>query len=267
MRPARQSKSKRAHGLRVVLAQGTRSGARSPRSIPPAGIGGLVVEAKASKGTETARVDGLPPLPPGGIVGVIGPNGAGKTTLFRMIAGTEKPDSGSLRLGETVVIAYVDQSREALEGSRNVWEEISGGEDLLDVGPRSMPSRAYVAAFGLGGGAQKPVRNIWAASGPSPFGEDAQVEATCSSDEPNNDRTWKIAWLENAISISRVRHGDQPRRGPQRIATPCRVGRRRRGLFEGNFQDYELNATRDWARPRPAAPPQYKKLVSEWDVA
>jgi ATP-binding cassette ChvD family protein len=94
-------------------------------------------------------------LPRGGIVGVVGPNGAGKTTLFRMIVGEEKPDAGALRIGETVVPAYVDQSREALQGGRTVWEEISGGADTLTLGRRQVASRSYVASFNLKGADQQ----------------------------------------------------------------------------------------------------------------
>jgi len=89
-------------------------------------------------------------LPPGGIVGVIGPNGAGKTTLFRMITGQEKPDGGTIRIGDTVVLGYVDQSR-ALDANKSIWEEISGGADLLKVGNREVNSRAYVARFNFSG--------------------------------------------------------------------------------------------------------------------
>ncbi len=86
-------------------------------------------------------------LPPGGIVGVIGPNGAGKSTLFRMITGQETPDSGSITIGDSVKLAYVDQSRDALDDKKTVWEEISGGLDVIYVGKREIPSRAYCAAF------------------------------------------------------------------------------------------------------------------------
>src|SRR5207302_3300051 len=88
----------------------------------------------------------------GAIVGVIGPNGAGRTTLFRMLVGQEKPDSGELRIGDTVVMGYVDQSRDALKANATVWQEISGGLDVLELGKRSMPSRAYVGAFNFKGG-------------------------------------------------------------------------------------------------------------------
>src|SRR5665213_2045332 len=86
-------------------------------------------------------------LPPGGIVGIIGPNGAGKTTLFRMITGQEKADKGSIRLGETVKLGYVDQSRDTLDAKKSVFEEISGGNDEIDLGRRKMPARAYAALF------------------------------------------------------------------------------------------------------------------------
>src|SRR5690606_4329833 len=86
-------------------------------------------------------------LPPGGIVGVIGPNGAGKTTLFKMITGKETPDEGTFRIGDTVKLGYVDQSRDSLDGSKTVWEEISGGTDIIKLGKVEMQSRAYVSAF------------------------------------------------------------------------------------------------------------------------
>ncbi|MFP4519693.1 MAG: ATP-binding cassette domain-containing protein, partial [Oceanicaulis sp.] len=94
-------------------------------------------------------------LPPGGVVGVIGPNGAGKTTLFKMIVGEEQPDEGKVTLGETVKLGYVNQSRDALDPKKNVWEEISGGNDMIDLGGREVPSRAYVGAFNFKGGDQQ----------------------------------------------------------------------------------------------------------------
>jgi ATPase subunit of ABC transporter with duplicated ATPase domains len=94
-------------------------------------------------------------LPPGGIVGVIGPNGAGKTTLFRMITGQETPDAGTIREGETVKLAYVDQSRDVLDPEKSVWETISGGEDLITIGKREVNSRAYVSRFNFSGSDQQ----------------------------------------------------------------------------------------------------------------
>ncbi|MGY6663485.1 MAG: ATP-binding cassette domain-containing protein, partial [Glycocaulis sp.] len=94
-------------------------------------------------------------LPPGGVVGVIGPNGAGKTTLFKMIVGEEQPDNGTVKIGETVKLGYVNQSRDALDAKKNVWEEISGGHDMLSLGGHEVPSRAYVGAFNFKGGDQQ----------------------------------------------------------------------------------------------------------------
>ena len=119
--------------------------------IPPgARLGDIVVETNALKKGfgENLLIDGLNlSLPRGGIVGIIGPNGAGKTTLFRMITGSEKPDAGTLKVGETVQLAYVDQSRDALDPKKTVWQEISDGQEFIDVGKRKMNSRAYVASF------------------------------------------------------------------------------------------------------------------------
>jgi ATPase subunit of ABC transporter with duplicated ATPase domains len=98
-------------------------------------------------------------LPPGGIIGVIGPNGAGKTTLFKMIIGQEKPDSGTIRIGETVKLGYVDQSR-PLDPDKSIWEEISGGEDLIMLGSREVNSRAYVARFNFSGQDQQKKTNM-----------------------------------------------------------------------------------------------------------
>src|SRR5207342_3217789 len=102
-------------------------------------------------------------LPPGGIVGVIGPNGVGKTTLFRMIAGQEKPDKGAIKIGESVTLGYVDQSRDALDGKKSVWEEISGGLDMLQLGKREVNSRAYCSAFNFKGADQQ--KKVGALSG------------------------------------------------------------------------------------------------------
>jgi ABC-type multidrug transport system ATPase subunit len=129
-------------------------------------------------------------LPPGGIVGVIGPNGAGKTTLFRMITGQESPDAGALRLGETVKLAYVDQARDALRPNKSVWEEISEGKEQLEIGRRTIPSRAYVASFGFKSADQQ--KKIGTLSG----GERNRVHLACTLkkggnvlllDEPTND--------------------------------------------------------------------------------
>ena len=121
-------------------------------------LGGIVLEAEGlCKGFgDRLLIDNLSfRLPPGGIVGVIGPNGAGKTTLFKMLTGSETPDTGDLRVGDTVAMGYVDQSRDNLEDDKTVWEEISGGLDILELGKREMNSRAYVGAFNFRGGDQQ----------------------------------------------------------------------------------------------------------------
>ncbi len=164
---ARQAKSKaRVASYEALLAEEQeRRSEAAEIAIPPAPrLGDLVVRAEhLGKGYgDVALVDDLSfNLPRGGIVGVIGPNGAGKTTLFRMIVGEEKPDAGALRIGDSVKLAYVDQSRDALAGDRTVWEEISGGVDTIALGPRQIASRAYVASFNFKGpDQQKRVRDL-----------------------------------------------------------------------------------------------------------
>ena len=159
---ARQAKSKaRLGAYEDLLAKANKAGAGDPAeiSIPPGPrLGDVVIEAdKLVKGFgERLLFDELSfRLPRSGIVGVIGPNGAGKTTLFRMLMGEEKPDGGALRVGETVKIAYVDQSRDALSGDASVWQEISGGEEKLALGKREVASRAYCAWFGFKGSEQQ----------------------------------------------------------------------------------------------------------------
>ncbi len=161
---ARQSKSKaRIQAYEELLAK-SQEKAPDPTEIqiPPAPrLGNLVIEAEdLRKGFgNNLLIDGLSfKLPPGGIVGVIGPNGAGKSTLFKMITGKEQPDGGTLKIGETVSLGYVDQSRDTLDDKRTVWQEISDGEDMIMMGKRAVPSRAYAAAFNFkGGDQQKPV--------------------------------------------------------------------------------------------------------------
>jgi len=161
---ARQAKSKaRIQAYEELLAK---SQERAPDpteiQIPPAPrLGNTVIEAEGLRkgfGNELL-IDNLSfKLPPGGIVGVIGPNGAGKSTLFKMITGKEKPDAGTLKIGDTVSLGYVDQSRDTLDDKRTVWQEISDGQDLIMMGKRAVPSRAYAAAFNFkGGDQQKPV--------------------------------------------------------------------------------------------------------------
>ncbi len=154
---ARQAKSKaRVKAYEDLLNAANTNKYEAGQIVIPAGarLGSTVVEAQnLSKGYgDRLLIDNLNfSLPPGGIVGVIGPNGAGKTTLFRMITGAEKPDSGSLKIGETVEMSYVDQSRDALDAKKTVWEEISGGLELIELGKRQVPSRAYVSSFNFKG--------------------------------------------------------------------------------------------------------------------
>ena len=273
---ARQAKSKaRVTAYERLLSEDAEK--RTERleiSIPPGPrLGNLVVEAKELvKGYgDRVLIDGLSfSLPPGGIVGVIGPNGAGKTTLFRMISGGEKPDNGTLRLGDTVSLAYVDQSRDALDGAKTVWEEISGGEDLLKMGTREIPSRSYVAAFNFkGADQQKPVKNL---SG----GERNRVHLAkllrsggnlLLLDEPTNDldvdtlRALEEAILEFAGCVVVISHD---RWFLDRIATHMIAFEDDGSVvwFEGNFQDYEAN--RHMRLGSAADQPhrlKYKKLV------
>src|SRR3954453_13336577 len=152
---ARQAKGKaRINAYDALVAEAEAVDRRADSlmiDIPPGPrLGDVVVEAKGvTKGFgDRLLIDGLDfMLPPGGIVGVIGPNGAGKTTLFRMIVGADQPDEGELRVGSTVQLAYVDQSRESLDGDKTVYEEITGGQDPIVVGNRALPGRAYVASF------------------------------------------------------------------------------------------------------------------------
>src|SRR3989475_800914 len=188
-------------------------------------------------------------LPRGGIVGVIGPNGAGKTTLFRMITGQEKPDSGTLKIGETVQIGYVDQSRDALEANKTVWEEISGGHDEIELGKKKVASRAYVSWFNFKGAAQQ--RKVGTLSG----GERNRVHLAkllkkgsnlLLLDEPTNDldvdtlRALEEALLNFAGCAVVISHD---RWFLDRIATHMLAfeGDSQAEWFEGNYQDYEAD--------------------------
>ncbi|MCP1270714.1 energy-dependent translational throttle protein EttA [Acetobacter cerevisiae] len=158
---ARQAKSKsRIARYEEMLAQSAekQNGVADIVIAPGPRLGGTVIEADhLSKGFgDRLLIDDLSfKLPPGGIVGVIGPNGAGKSTLFKMIVGQEKPDAGELKIGDTVKLGYVDQSRDDLDPNKTVWEEISGGTDVIYLGKRAVPSRAYVGAFNFKGSDQQ----------------------------------------------------------------------------------------------------------------
>jgi len=191
-------------------------------------------------------------LPPGGIVGIIGPNGAGKTTLFRMITGQEKPDNGTIKIGESVHLGYVDQSRDSLDGKKNVWEEISGGLDQLMLGKREINSRAYCSAFNFKGADQQ--KKVGSLSG----GERNRVHLAkmlksganvLLLDEPTNDldvdtlRALEEA-LEDFAGCAVIISHD--RWFLDRIATHILAfeGDSRVEWFEGNFQDYEKDKMR-----------------------
>ena len=191
-------------------------------------------------------------LPAGGIVGIIGHNGAGKTTLFKMITGVEQPDSGSLTIGDTVKMGYVDQSRDSLDDNKNVWEEISGGNDVLTLGKIEKPSRAYVSSFNFKGSDQQ--KKVGTLSG----GERNRVHLAkmlqkgsnlLLLDEPTNDLdTETLAALEEALEgfagCAVVISHD--RWFLDRIATHILAfeGNGHVEWFEGNFEDYEKDKTR-----------------------
>jgi energy-dependent translational throttle protein EttA len=222
----------------------------------PAGprLGDVVVESdRVSKGFgERLLVEDMSfSLPPGGIVGVIGPNGAGKTTLFRMIVGEEKPDSGELRVGETVEPAYVDQSRAGLEAGKTVWQEISGGQDTLALGSREVNSRQYVSWFNFRGSDQQ--KRVGDLSG----GERNRVHLAkllrsggnlLLLDEPTNDldvdtlRALEDALLDFAGCAAVISHD---RWFLDRVATHILAfeGDSQVRWFEGSFEEYE-----DWVR-------------------
>ena len=255
---ARQAKSKaRIRAYEELLQQGGANGpARAQITIPPGPrLGDLVIEAEhVAKGFgDRLLIDDLSfKLPAGGIVGVIGPNGAGKTTFVRMLVEQESPDGGSLRVGETVKLGYVDQSRDALAGKATVWQEISGGQDEIELGKRKVNSRAYCSWYGFrGGDQQKPVGQL---SG----GERNRVHLAkmlksganlIILDEPTNDldvetlRALEEALLEFAGSAIVISHD---RWFLDRIATHILAfeGDSHVEWFEGNYDAYEEDRRR-----------------------
>jgi energy-dependent translational throttle protein EttA len=255
---ARQAKGKaRLNAYEQLLAEDSAQKIESIEIYIPPGprLGDVVVEARGLRKAygDLVLFDDLSfTLPRGGIVGVIGPNGAGKTTTFRLITGQEQPDGGTLKVGETVHIGYVDQSRDALVPTRTVWEEISGGEDELLMGRRPVPSRAYVSWFNFKGGQQQ--RRVGSLSG----GERNRVHLAkllrtgCNLlllDEPTNDldvdtlRALEDALLNFAGCAAVISHD---RWFLDRIATHILAfeGDSRAVWFEGNYQDYEADRRR-----------------------
>jgi len=275
---ARQAKSKaRINAYEKLLQESKeRQADKTDIHIPfSQRLGNMVVEAKGLQkafGDRLIFEDVSFNLPPGGIVGVIGPNGAGKTTLFRMIVGEEEPDAGTLRIGETVDIAYVDQTRDALDPEKTVWEEISDGMDTIFLGGRELSSRAYVGKFNFSGPDQQ--KRVGDLSG----GERNRVHLArlirrggnlLLLDEPTND-----------LDVDTLRHLEEALLGfpgcsviishdrwfLDRIATHILAfeGDSRATFFEGNYQDYEADRRRrlgdDALVPKRI---KYRKLVRE----
>ncbi|TAN40101.1 MAG: energy-dependent translational throttle protein EttA [Nitrospirae bacterium] len=234
-----QNKEKLAKELEIYIPPGPR-------------LGSIVIEADniTKAYGENVLVEGMTfTLPPGGIIGVIGPNGAGKTTLFRMITGQEKPDSGTIRVGETVKLAYVDQSRDALDPDKTVWEVISGGDDSIQIGSRAVNSRAYVGRFNFSG--QDQQKKVTMLSG----GERNRVHLArmlkesanvLLLDEPTNDldvNTMRALeeGLENFAGCAVIISHD--RWFLDRIATHILAfeGDSKVVWFDGNYSEYEAD--------------------------
>jgi len=255
---ARQAKGKaRLNAYEQLLAEDTAQKVESVEIYIPPGprLGDIVVEARGLKKAygDTVLFDNLTfTLPPGGIVGVIGPNGAGKTTTFRLITGQETPDAGTLRLGETVQVGYVDQSRDSLDPNNSVFDEITGGLDELEMGKKKIASRAYVSWFNFKGGQQQ--RKVGTLSG----GERNRVQLAkllrkgsnlLLLDEPTNDldvdtlRALEEALLNYAGCAVVISHD---RWFLDRIATHILAfeGDSQTVWFEGNYQDYEADRKR-----------------------
>jgi ATP-binding cassette ChvD family protein len=255
---ARQAKSKaRITAYETLLAESRDRTPEQAQIVIPAGprLGELVMQAERLRKAYGDRLlieDLSFRMPPGAIVGIIGPNGAGKTTLFRMITGQEQPDSGELRIGDTVRLGYVDQSRDSLRADKTVWEEISDGLDQIELGKHRMPSRAYVAAFNFKGADQQ--KKVGQLSG----GERNRVHLAkmlksganvLLLDEPSNDldvdtlRALEDALLAFAGSAMVISHD---RWFLDRIATHMLAfeGDSQVVWFEGNYSDYEADRHR-----------------------
>ncbi len=255
---ARQAKSKARIKAYDELVKASND--RTPQNaqiIIPVGerLGGVVIEAEGVSKSydDKLLIDDLSfKLPPGGIVGVIGPNGAGKTTLFRMITGQEQPDSGSITIGETVDLGYVDQSRDALGADKTVWEEISEGNDIITLGKHEMNSRAYCSTFNFKGGDQQ--QKVGTLSG----GQRNRVHLAkmlksgsnvILLDEPTNDLdTETLAALEDALESFAgcavvISHD---RMFLDRLATHILAfeGNSHVEWFEGNYEEYEQDKIR-----------------------
>jgi len=255
---ARQTKSKaRIKAFEELLEQADSRRPTDTQIVIPHGerLGNVVIEVEGlSKGFgDELLIENLSfKLPPGGIVGVIGPNGAGKTTLFRMITGQEKPDAGTIRVGETVKLGYVDQSRDALDPNKTVWEEISGGAEVVKLGKFDANTRAYCSSFNFrGGDQQQKVGNL--SGGQRNRVHLAKMLRTGGNvlllDEPTNDLdTETLAALEDALESYAgcaviISHD---RMFLDRLATHILAfeGDSHVEWFEGNFEDYEKDKVR-----------------------
>jgi energy-dependent translational throttle protein EttA len=255
---ARQAKNRaRIQAYDTLVAEAGNESLDTAQIVIPAGerLGANVIEAEGvSKAFgDKLLVDGLTfRLPPGGIVGVIGPNGAGKTTLFRMITGLDEPDAGTMKIGETVRLGYIDQNRDALSPEKSVWEEISDGQDVIELGKRQAPSRAYVGAFNFKGPDQQ--KRVGQLSG----GERNRVHLAkmlktganvLLLDEPTNDldvdtlRALEEALLTFPGCAVVISHD---RWFLDRIATHILAfeGDSHVEWFEGNYEDYEADKKR-----------------------
>jgi sulfate-transporting ATPase len=267
---ARQAKSKaRISAYESLVSQSREKAPETAQIVLPPGprLGDTVIEAESLSKSygDNLLIENLSfRLPPGGIVGVIGPNGAGKTTLFRMIIGQEKPDSGMLRLGETVKLGYVDQSRDALDPNKSVFEEISSGADEIDLGRRKMPARAYCALFNFRGPDQQK-KTSQLSGGERNRVHLAKMLKTGANaillDEPTNDldvdtlRALEEALLEFPGCAVVVSHD---RWFLDRIATHILAfeGMSEVVWFEGNYADYVA----DWKRRVGAAADQPHRI-------
>ena len=255
---ARQAKSKaRIKAYDELLKRNEDRSPDKAQIVIPAGprLGDVVIDAENLKKGYDDRLligDLSFKLPPGGIVGVIGPNGAGKSTLFKMITEQEQPDGGSIRLGETVKLGYVDQSRDDMDPKKTVWEEISEGNDIITLGKREVNSRAYCSSFNFkGGDQQQPVGTL--SGGQRNRVHLAKMLKSGSNvillDEPTNDLdTETLAALEDALEdfagCAVVISHD--RMFLDRLATHILAfeGNSHVEWFEGNFDDYEEDKKR-----------------------
>ncbi len=255
---ARQAKSKaRITAYENLLAQSTEAASDTAQIIIPAPprLGNVVIEADHLRKAFGDRllIDDLSfKLPPGGIVGILGANGAGKSTLFRMITGQDKPDDGTIRIGDTVKLGYVDQSRDSLHANKTVWEEISDGLDIIDLGKKSMPSRAYVAAFGFKSVDQQKKVGILSGGERNRVHMAKMLKSGANVlllDEPSNDLDVDtLRALEDAIvafpgCVVVITHD---RWFMDRVATHILAfeGDSQVVWFEGNYQDYEADRHR-----------------------